>query len=216
MQPISSAGWILLLLYQLIFFTLYEMTWHRKGSNRVLASVFKSAVTLSDLVLACVLSIRQPTAGHLLICLGLMAGTVADYVLNFRFILGMAIFGTGHILYCLSFLSQGAVKSVNILVTLGLLALIGLIIILFRHRLQKLDPKQSAVPFVAYAFISCVLVGLACTQPPMIQIGSILFVASDVLLALRFIMHIPNKSYECFNLFVYYAAQLLIALGAAL
>ncbi len=182
----------------------------------MLASIFKSAVTFSDLVLACVLSLRQPANGHLWICLGLAAGTAADYVLNFRFVLGMAIFGTGHILYCLGFLFQSAVTWVNIGVTLGMLAIVALIIILFRKRLQKLDPEQSAIPFIAYAAVSCILIGLACTQHTLSKLGSILFVLSDVLLALRFVLHIPCKAYEGFNLFIYYAAQLLIAAGTAL
>lgn len=215
MQTISSAGWIFLILFQLVFFSLYEFTDHREGFSRVLASIFKCAVTFSDLVLACVLSLRQPTAGHVFICLGLAAGTAADYVLNFRFVQGMAVFGAGHILYCLSFLFQKGVKEVNILVALGMLAMIGLMMGLFYSRLKNRFPGQSAVPFVGYAILSCLLLGLSCTQHPITALGSILFVVSDLLLALRFALHIPGRVYEGGSLLVYYAAQLLIALGAA-
>lgn len=201
------------LVFQLVFFGLYEQTKYREGFSLKVSSVFKCLVTFSSLLLACLFALKKPGEGGWLICLALAVDTVADYVLNFRFVRGMALFGIGHGLYCLYFVRRNSVGDVNILVTLLLLCL-GLAILWFgRDRLRKYYSRRNAAPFVAYAFVSCLLIGASCTLHPCMAVGAILFVVSDIMLGIRFALRVGCRAYEYICLLVYYIAQLLLATG---
>lgn len=213
MSAFPVPYYIGVVVFQLIFFVLYEKSKHKRNVSRQMAGVFKCAVTFSSFVLAVVFACRMPQFGSFVLCFGMLLDTVADYVLIFRFIRGMAIFGMGHAMYCLAFVSKTALGALNVIVTLSLFLLCSVFVYFMKDKLRARFPGQNPAPFVAYAFVSCLLLGAACTQNGCLFSGAVLFVISDCMLATRFTLNIKGRPYDYLSLFVYYAAQLLLATG---
>lgn len=159
-----------------------------------------------------------------LIVFGLCFGALGDILLNLRFVfpkngqkiflLGVAAFLTGHILYLCAIapLSQNLIPCLVIGVILAALLLTWI----FKTLTVKLAFKIFGVLYIgAIVLMTAVAIGNVFTTPGtaawMHAIGAILFTLSDIVLIFNTFGNEQKFSMRITNLTLYYLGQLLIA-----
>ncbi len=157
-----------------------------------------------------------------LITAGLLLGAIGDIALTRpgqrAFLIGMAAFALGHLAYAAAFLPHLAApnpRQTAILVALALL-LASTEIWLTPHTGALRNPIRGYVAVIGLMAISATVL-LPGPARESIQLGALLFVLSDLLLALRlFRAHTPrSKSLLSLTLWpAYWLGQALILLGA--
>ncbi|XP_018620190.2 lysoplasmalogenase isoform X2 [Scleropages formosus] len=150
----------------------------------------------------------------------LSAGGDACLVWPERFLHGMACFGAAHLLYCAAFLSQRysspSSSIVPLLCSIALWATGGTV---YYHILPFVQQNPDAgvlVPAVAvYTLLIVTMATLAVrTRRPLTGAGSLVFMVSDLSLALQVFQVIePSTGIRVVVMATYYLAQLLIAVG---
>lgn len=153
---------------------------------------------------------------------GLLLSAVGDWCLVWpeHFLHGMGAFAAAHLLYSLSFLSSryatySSSSWTRLLYLILLFTSVGFYIYLFPF-LRKAPDSEIMTPAVGvYAFLIAVMGALAIrTRRVFTLLGSIIFIVSDVTLALQvFKATTPTPLGEVTVMVTYYLAQLLIAVG---
>lgn len=160
------------------------------------------------------------------VILGLIFGAAGDFFLNLRFVLknigqviflvGIAIFLTGHIMYLIALINL----STNVLlsVIVGVIASALLLIWIFSKIEAKMAFKIFGVFYIGavtlmatFAVINCV--GNPCTFSYVYAAGALLFLVSDVVLILNTFTKKTLFSLRITNLTLYYLGQLAIAIS---
>lgn len=196
----------------ILFYLIY--TGHRFRPNKsgrhesYRALVFKGLATLCAAALGAYGAWLSPTPPHMLLAAGLVICTAADVILGIDFMIGMAVFGLGHVAYSLSYVlaSPPGIPSL-----IGFLALSAFVLLGVVPWLRKYRAGKPVAPFAAYAMVLAVMLALAIPQKPVLLAGAFLFVVSDAMLAGRVIAHVQGKAYSRICLLLYYLAQYLIA-----
>lgn len=157
---------------------------------------------------------------------GLICGAVGDVLLNLRFLskshgqkiflIGIAAFLAGHILY----LSALIPLSNNLLlsVLIGVVVAAGLLIYIFKTMSVKLAFKIFGIFYLgAVIVMTAVAIGnLIALQIPnriLYALGAVLFTISDIVLIFNTFGKETRYSMRIMNLSYYYIGQLLIALS---
>ena len=193
----------------LFFFLRFQkMTW-TPGSNRNLALFHKGMATLCAFLLSLYGAILHPAAGNILLSLGLLVCTAADVVLGKNLMRGMAVFGLGHVFYCTAYWRKAPPTLTSLIVFLFLLVFCFFLYPQIKQRAGKRPP----LPFLCYGIVLFLMLALAVSQKPVLFIGAILFVVSDLLLAFRIFTQNQSKILDYICLGCYYLAQYLIALS---
>ncbi len=171
------------------------------------ALTFKGLATLCAALLGTYGLFHTPSFPRLFLAAGLWICTVADVVLGIHFMLGMGLFGLGHIFFSLGFALETPPNLFNLAAFAAFCGgCLGALPWLKRHL-----KDQAAWPYLAYGLMLSAMLSLALTQNPILLIGALLFVASDLLLAGRVIAHIHSEWYSHLSLMLYYLAQFLLA-----
>lgn len=161
-----------------------------------------------------------------LVFLGLCFGALGDVLLNLRFLskahgqkiflLGIAAFLTGHILYLLALIPL----SDNLLICLiiGALVAAALLAYIFKTLSVKIAFKIFGIFYIgAVVLMTAVAIGnfisLPDTNRILYAIGAVLFTISDVVLIFNTFGSATKFSMRIMNLSFYYAGQLMIALS---
>ena len=188
------------------------------------------AVILKGLASACFVLMGLLLAGDArmarLILVGLLLGCIADVLLNLRFVfekkgqliflVGIAVFLTGHILYLIAIL-QGA-KHWWIPLIVGAVLTSLLMMWIFKRITAKKAFKIFGVVYIgAIMLLNCVAVGNLIAAPSaftaLFAAGSLLFLISDIVLILNTFGKETRQSLRVTNISLYYVGQLLIALS---
>ena len=198
--------------------------WQEHRKNYVPAVVLKGLASACFVILGLLTSPGTQTAK--LIVAGLILGCIADVLLNLRyvfekkgqliFLVGIAVFLSGHILY-LAAVMRGA-KHWWISLIAGALLTALLMVWIFRRITAKKAFKIFGVVYIgAIMLLNCVALGNLMAAPSaftaLFAAGSALFLVSDVVLILNTFGKETRQSLRVTNIGLYYAGQLLIALS---
>lgn len=190
----------------------------------VSAVVFKGLASLCFVLLGVLCGGGTHTAK--LIVAGLVLGCAADVMLNLRwvfrekgqliFLIGIAVFLGGHILYLAAVLPLGANKALCCAAGAVLTAL--LMWWIFRRITAKKAFKIFGVVYIgAVVLLNCAAVGNLIAAPgaftALFAAGALLFLVSDVVLILNTFGAESRRSLRITNIALYYVGQLLIALS---
>ncbi|MEX1307599.1 MAG: lysoplasmalogenase [Eubacteriales bacterium] len=149
-------------------------------------------------------------------------GLIGDCFLVFPeklkyFIIGLASFLVGQIIYGINFMMILGVSWIDALVYA---AIIGLIVWLFK--IGKMEFGKMKKPVIAYVVAITFMItlalsglyktGLSPLLTVMVAASAVLFLASDVLLGFMRFAPVQHKCYRATNLVLYYIAQLIFAL----
>ncbi|XP_010865022.2 lysoplasmalogenase [Esox lucius] len=198
----------------------YFYLWLPDSSPSILAAALKASPVISLALL--VLSYK---GGRSLfgVAGGLLLSAGGDWCLIWPelFIHGMASFAMSHLLYSLTFLSSrySTTSTSSYLVTFFYLLLwllgVGMYAFLYPF-LQKMPDAAVLTPGVGvYVALLVTMASLAIrTRRPLIILGSLIFMASDLTLSLRTFKVVEHLEHGRHVVMVtYYLAQLLIAVG---
>lgn len=186
-----------------------------KGSAAILFCIIGAVAMTTD-------SVNQSVAK--LVVFGLCFGALGDILLNLRFVfpkigqkiflLGVAAFLTGHILYLCAIvpLSQNLIPCLVI----GVILAAALLTWIFKTLTVKLAFKLFGVLYIgAIVLMTAVAIGNVLTAPGtaawMHAIGAVLFTLSDIVLIFNTFGKEQKFSMRITNLTLYYWGQLLIA-----
>ena len=188
------------------------------------------AVILKGLASACFVLMGLLLAGDArmarLILVGLLLGCIADVLLNLRFVfekkgqliflVGIAVFLSGHILYLIAILQGAKHWCIPLIVGAVLTAL--LMMWIFKRITAKKAFKIFGVVYIgAIMLLNCVAVGNLIAAPSaftaLFAVGSLLFLISDIVLILNTFGKETRQSLRVTNISLYYVGQLLIALS---
>lgn len=198
--------------------------WQESKKNYIPAVILKGLASVCFVILGTMLSKGSGTAK--LITAGLFLGCIADVLLNLRyvfkekgqlvFLVGIAVFLSGHILYLIAVL-QGA-KYWWICVIAGVILTALLMIWIFKQITAKKAFKIFGIVYIgAIVLLNCVAIGNLIASPSaftaIFAAGAILFLVSDIVLILNTFGKETKQSLRITNIALYYAGQLLIALS---
>jgi uncharacterized membrane protein YhhN len=194
-----------------------------KGDKRQVY-FFKPLSTLLVIATA-LLSLLTPAAQPsftLWVTLGLVLSLGGDVALMFEsnkaFLIGLVLFLLAHIVYAIAFTVPNGFHTADLITGALLLALAAAI---YRYLQPGLGNMKG--PVIFYILVICFMVNRAAstlfgeaystTQAWLITLGAILFLLSDLVLAINRFRH-PFEANR-FSPFLYYGGQLLIALSAS-
>ena len=184
--------------------------------------VFKPVSTLL-VILVALLSFSSPgvqPAYTLGISLGLLLSFGGDVALMFEsskaFLIGLVLFLLGHLVYATVLTIPNGFHPQDLITAIALLAIA---VPLYRYLKPGLGSMKG--PVIGYILVICFMVNRAAsvffgtafttTQARLTTLGAILFMLSDIVLALNRFGH-PLKK-DKLSLLLYYSGQLLIALS---
>ncbi|XP_076853609.1 lysoplasmalogenase [Brachyhypopomus gauderio] len=214
-----------LFLYLLPFFAstaVYFYLWIPDSNPSPLAAGVKSAPAISLALLVLSYNGGQSLLG---VAGGLVLSAFGDTCLIWEehFLHGMACFALAHILYSLSFISSryssSSSSSSSCRFSVLYLLLWGVSVGVYLYLLPFLRSSQDAAVFVpaigVYTFLIAVMATLGLrTRHPLVMLGGLIFVASDLTIALQMFKVIESLDYgRHIIMTTYYLAQLLIAIG---
>lgn len=162
--------------------------------------------------LALAAALRAGSTDARLLAFVLALGTAGDVLLEVSLAAGAAAFGVGHVVAILLYRRNRrsdcdqldwAVAALILLTAASVPALL-------------LQDRPEALPFTAYALLLGAMAACAWLSRfprPLVAFGALLFLASDMLIALRMASEVAGLAPPIWLL--YYAGQLMIFLGAA-
>lgn len=195
----------------------------KSTSRKALASIFFFLYGLTALVWQLIIRAGKTDAFTLLILAGLALGAAGDVLLEMSgkkprlFMFGGAAFAAGHLFYVAGFLSAypgaaPAAAAAGVLIA----AAITLSLCLSLGITGKKRYAIAVYAFVLSFMACCAVITAAVTRDPRfmpIAPGAVLFLASDILLAVNMFSKKKRKAVGTVCLICYYAGQLLIASG---
>ena len=198
--------------------------WQEYKKNYVAAVILKGLASACFVALGFLLSDGSRLAQ--LITIGLLLGCIADVLLNLRyvfekkgqliFLIGIAVFLGGHILYLVAVM-QGA-KYWWICMIAGAILTALLMLWIFKRITAKKAFKIFGVVYIgAIMMLNSVAIGNLIVSPSaftaIFAVGCLLFLVSDVVLILNTFGKETKQSLRVTNIGLYYAGQILIALS---
>ncbi len=158
------------------------------------------------------------------VLIGLILGTVGDILLNLRFVfekigqkiflLGIAAFLAGHILYLVALIPL----STNLLpcIIIGAVIAAAILAYIFKTMQVKIAFKIFGIFYLgAVVIMTAIAIGNLITSPSTVTwlyaIGAVLFTISDIVLIFNTFGSTQKFSLRITNLSLYYLGQLLIA-----
>lgn len=208
MQPAVPA--IVSFALVLLFYLLYEGNKFSKRFSRPLAVFFKGMATFCASLLAFYGAARSGQTADYLLAFGLLICAAADVVLDIRFVAGMGVFAVGHALFCSAYIILNPPTTINFILIIFFAVLITMGALKFKKRLG-----QRAVSFVLYAYVLFAMLSLGVTQRPVLALGAVFFVVSDMTLAKNILLGASRRQ-DYFSLGCYYLGQYLIGLSVIL
>ncbi|MBQ9195953.1 MAG: lysoplasmalogenase [Clostridia bacterium] len=189
------------------FYFSYQRVKQTPGHSKALACGLKCAATALAVFVALLGCLQNGIAAHWVLLAGLIACTVADGVLCYRFMAGGAVFALGHILYMVAFCLMRLPDWRSVLLLLALMGLATAAFQRFKTRIGRRAPF-----FYAYATVLSVMVALSAAQRPLFFTGALLFAFSDGLLGYLLVDRGHTRlDYLCLG--AYYLGQFVLALG---
>jgi uncharacterized membrane protein YhhN len=205
-----------------LLITVPLLVWAALRENKKLVYVLKPVSTLLVILIA-LLSLFTPNASPAYtwgITLGLVLCLGGDVALMFEsnraFMIGLVLFLLGHVVYAVFFTIPNGFHTADLIT--------GLFLLLFAAGVYLyLKPGLGSMkgPVIAYILIICLMVNRATstffgdafspTQRWLIFLGAVLFMLSDIVLAVNRFRQ-PLK-YGRLSLLLYYGGQVLIALS---
>ncbi len=198
--------------------------WRESKKDYVPAVILKGLASACFVVLGFLLA--GGTGKAKLIVAGLVLGCVADVLLNLRyvfekkgrivFLVGIAVFLSGHILYLIAAMQGIGYWWICVLVAAVLTAL--LMWRLFKRITAEKAFKIFGVVYIgAIMLLNCVAAANLIASPgahtAFFAAGSFLFLISDIILILNTFGKETKQSLRIANIGLYYAGQILIALS---
>lgn len=200
---------------------------HYYGTPQV-KLVVKGTASLSFIVLGCLCAGKAGMSAYaVLMVIGLILGGAGDVLLqlmecfpnkhDYFFRLGLGSFLIGHLLYIIAFMFIAKTTLMQFVLAIALFAVMYAL-----QRPAKIQLGDQKIPVYAYAVIIGLMMGYAVcgafyapgVRTALVMVGGLLFVASDVILALMlFSERKYSNSLPAWNLSTYYAAQILLALS---
>ncbi|XP_067270014.1 lysoplasmalogenase [Pseudorasbora parva] len=210
-----------LFLYLLPFFascTIYFYLWIPDSAPSLLAAGIKAAPILSLILLVFSYNGGRSLMG---VAGGLLLSACGDCCLIWPelFIHGMGCFSLAHLLYSVTFLSSrysATSLSFSSFILYLPLWLIGSGLYVYLVPFLRLDPEADIlVPAIGgYVLLIVIMATLAVrTRRPLILLGSLVFMASDLTIALTKFNVVDIENEKQIIMTTYYLAQLMIALG---
>lgn len=159
-----------------------------------------------------------------LVFIGLILGAVGDVLLNLRFVfekigqkiflLGIAAFLAGHILYLAALIPQS--ESLWLCVIIGAIVAAAILAYIFKTMEVKTAFKVFGIFYIgAVVIMTAIAIGNLIANPAtatwLYAIGAVLFTVSDVVLIFNTFGSTQKFSLRITNLSLYYIGQLLIA-----
>ena len=156
--------------------------------------------------------------------IGLILGAVGDVLLNLRFVfekngqkiflMGIAAFLAGHILYLVALIPQS--ENLWICVIIGAIIAAAILAYIFKTMEVKTAFKVFGVFYIgAVVIMTAIAIGNLIANPAtatwLYAIGAVLFMISDVVLIFNTFGNTQKFSLRITNLSLYYIGQLLIA-----
>lgn len=204
-----------------------------RADKRVLKTIFKGVASLCFVVAGALCYACKPSAtARILILIALVMGAVGDVLLavktqnsNTQLMFdggGMLSFIAGHILFAAAFFML--VDRFHLALLALIVALPIVVTILFGAKVLTSQKSIMQIGAVFYALIigitlaaaSNVVIYADTKSSTMIVVGSVLFTASDLILAfLNYNEKAPRKILFPAVLFLYYSGQLILALSLA-
>ncbi|XP_026064774.1 lysoplasmalogenase [Carassius auratus] len=210
-----------LFLYLLPFFAsciIYFYLWIPDSAPSLLAAGIKASP-----ILCLVLLVFSYNGGRSLVGVagGLLLSAGGDCCLIWPelFIHGMGCFALAHLLYSISFLSSrysATSSSFSFFILYLILWLFGIGMYVYLVPFLRLDPEADLlVPAIGgYMLLIVIMATLAArTRRPLILLGSLVFMASDLTIALTKFNVFDVEYKKHIIMTTYYMAQLMIALG---
>ncbi len=156
---------------------------------------------------------RNGSAPGCLITFGLLACSIADYVLEFAFLPGIAAFAGAHVLFTAGFMLM---EKAGLLQVLFFTLLFFTLFALFHRNRQKTPKQLPFLVFVLYAALLSLMAALSLSAGPWYAAGALLFVFSDGILGLRLFGIFRNRLLDWILMAAYYLALLFLAAGNCL
>ena len=190
---------------------------HYKPRRPVLAACFKSMGTLCAMVPALIAALRlNPVFWFFAAALFLHAA--ADFLIDFRFEIGMGVFLLGHICYLLGFLDLYPLTAAHLILLVIFLAAAGYLLYRCRLRLGK-----NILPIAVYAVVLCLMTacGIAggtssySLRGILTALGAALFFFSDGMV-FRGLLSPLSARCDIFTMLLYDLAQLLLGISCLL
>ncbi len=227
---------IISVILELIMVAFYMFSPLLSGGAKRLAAKTSCAVMFVIIGIFAALASGGYSTYAVLITIGAAFGAFGDYSLsldvkNRRFVIGVGSFLIGHIFYTAAFIFMLTEISALTPLKIGLLVAavfaISLIIVIIGIKL-KVSPGEGLVPVLAYILIIITMFvfsvalavsvsqndGIAGTGAAIcIVSGSLLFIASDAILALEAFTNGAYKISRHANPITYFSAQVLIGLS---
>ena len=204
-----SPALLLLPLIAAVFFTVYMNT-RRIGRIKALYKCVPSFLAFFAALPAALRPVDPALAGWL-VAGGLLLCALADWTLEFRFVRGMALFGSAHVLFIIAFAQRGRIDFWAVLSFVLLFRAASAFFRFFRDR------KPPELPFAAlyvYAGVLSLMASLSLGCNVLTVAGAFLFLVSDGLLCFRLFGFLREKKYSWLLMGAYYAALFLIAFGS--
>lgn len=156
--------------------------------------------------------------------IGLILGAVGDILLNLRFVfekngqkiflLGIAAFLAGHILYLVALIPQS--ESLWLCIIIGAIVAAAILAYIFKTMEVKAAFKIFGIFYIgAVVIMTAIAIGNLIANPAtttwLYAIGAVLFTVSDIVLIFNTFGTTQKFSLRITNLSLYYVGQLLIA-----
>ncbi|XP_029997174.1 lysoplasmalogenase [Sphaeramia orbicularis] len=214
-----SCALFLSLLPFFVASAVYFYLWTPDSPASIMSAGVKSAPTL---LLALVVLSWNGAHSVLGVAGGLLFSAVGDCCLVWKelFLYGMGAFAVAHLLYSITFLTSRyatySSSSLNRFLYLILfVAAVGFYVYMFPF-LQKAPNSEVIIPAVGVYMLLIILMGSLAikTRHAATLLGSLIFMASDMALALQIFKVMPHMEHgNTIVMVTYYLAQLLIAVG---
>lgn len=210
-------------------FVVLTLVYDNKGDVNK-KTIFKSLASLCFVVSGAIAYSTNPTDTSTLIFCALVAGLIGDVLLGYRSknakiqmaldAGGMLAFIAGHVLFITAFILRTTTFNYALLALVFGLPVV--VVILFIAKLLTADKPIMAVGALLYSAVAGTFLASACNLymsgatavTKMILAGTVLFAASDLILAfLNYNKTVNRKAVFPFVLVFYYVGQNLIALS---
>ena len=195
----------------LFLIALFYILYIRRRTSGAVKAIIKCVPTLSAFGLALYGALGAGAQVYVwLICLGLTFCVAADYVLEFRFIPGAALFALAHVCFIVAFFLGGAPGLCSVLLAVCLFLILCTLFLRFQSNKPAGTPMAV---FLLYAAVLSLMAGASAAMHACFFAGAMLFVVSDTLLGLRLFHVLRPRSTGIILMASYYLALYLIALG---
>ncbi|MBT3320016.1 MAG: lysoplasmalogenase [Clostridia bacterium] len=213
---------IILAIVLALWFPFYVYTEYRWEKSRFLFTKIVASLLFIAIAVTAFLILKPRSDYAVWIIAALALGMIGDGLLVFfgnlkYFILGLAAFLIGQIIYGVTFLRFVGFMWIDVAIYVVLVAAA-----LFAYTKVNLKLGKMKIPVLAYVLIIAFMFVMAISSlykcgfnnltSAMIAVGAVLFLASDVVLAFVVFHAKPHRALRAINLSLYYSAQMVLAL----